>query len=60
MTKMISHTDNKNTVHRNLPAKAWSATDYNRHAKNLLQAFIANFKKFKASFEIITAGPELI
>ncbi|HSW80294.1 MAG TPA: hypothetical protein VLG47_05955 [Candidatus Saccharimonadales bacterium] len=80
MTKMISQTDNKSTVHRNLPAKALlnialarggfivqdkvtineNAADYNRHAKELIEAFIANFKKFKVSSGIITAGPELI
>ncbi len=38
----------------------WNAADYNRHAKELIEAFIANFKKFTVSSEIVTAGPELI
>lgn len=38
----------------------WSAADYNKHAKELIEAFIDNFKKFKVSSEIITAGPEQI
>lgn len=38
----------------------WSAADYNRHAKEFIEAFITNFKKFKVSSEIIAAGPELI
>ena len=43
------------------PIKAWwSAADYNRHAKELIEAFIANFKKFKVSSAIQNAGPELI
>lgn len=37
----------------------WSEADYNRHAKELIEAFISNFKKFKVSSEIIKAGPEL-
>lgn len=77
MTKMVSHTATKNTVHCNLPAKAllnialacgllkpinawWSAADYNKHAKKLIEAFIDNFKKFKVSSEIMIAGPEQI
>jgi phosphoenolpyruvate carboxykinase (ATP) len=38
----------------------WNAEDYNRHAKKLIEAFIANFKRFTVSSEIMAAGPELI
>ncbi|MBA2654448.1 MAG: phosphoenolpyruvate carboxykinase (ATP) [Gammaproteobacteria bacterium] len=42
------------------PINAWRSTaDYNGHAKKLTEAFIANFKKFKVSPEIMAAGPEL-
>lgn len=43
------------------PKNAWSnVADYNRHAKQLIEAFIANFKKFKVSSEILAVGPELV
>lgn len=42
------------------PKKAWlNKTDYNRHTKQLIEAFIANFKKFNVSSEIEKAGPVL-
>jgi phosphoenolpyruvate carboxykinase (ATP) len=42
------------------PKKAWSSdADYNQQAKMLIEAFIANFKRFKVSPEIIASGPEI-
>lgn len=43
------------------PKKAWwNENDYNRHAKELIGAFITNFKKFNVPSEVHKAGPELI
>ncbi len=43
------------------PKNAWrNASDYNRYAKQLIEAFITNFKRFKVSPEIIAVGPELV
>ncbi|OAI49086.1 phosphoenolpyruvate carboxykinase [Gammaproteobacteria bacterium SCGC AG-212-F23] len=40
------------------PKNAWqNIEDYNRHERELIEAFTANFKKFKVSSEIMMAGP---